>query len=486
MNRVGRGTKIASAAALVAVTLAGCQVAQIGTACSGGVARDSVNILACRNGRWSKLMTIRQYAQALAARSTTTTARPPTTVPVGPGGVVDPPTTTTAPPTTTTSTTTTSTTTSTTTTSTTTTTAPSNLTGRFPNAPIQAWRVNGQGYASVLAGGTAYIGGDFTTATSYDGSQNVPRSHVAAFDATTGALRTGFVADTDGLVRDLAVSGSTLYIAGQFSTVNGTARTNLAAVDLATGAVTGWNPRPNAAVWKIAIGGGKLFLGGTFNYIGGAFHNHVGAVSLSGSGSVDGNFDTNLDAGVTGLGVTADGTRVFVSGPYRTVNGRVSANSEQQRDGTWRSFDALDSSGNPLGTTFGSMHGAALDMKVAGSTLYASTDANLVGRWSTNGGGRQVGFYCGGDGQAVAQLGNYLYGGFHDRCTDQSGADDLTMRLVRVGSNGRRDYSFAPSFDQFWGVRDINGDAGTMVIAGQFNWISNVRASGFAIFKAVG
>jgi hypothetical protein len=149
-------------------------------------------------------------------------------------------------------------------------------------------------------------------------------------------------------------------------------------------------------------------------------------------------------------------------------------------------MDALDANGTQLGILYQYWRGTPYDMKLDGNDLYISTGANRAGRWNATTGIRGPVLYCGGDGQAVAHLGNYIYGGFHESCSNSDGTDNFALRLVRMRTNGQRDYGFTPSFDQFWGIRDINGDAGTMVVSGQFNWISDVHVGGFAIFKAVG
>jgi hypothetical protein len=215
-------------------------------------------------------------------------------------------------------------------------------------------------------------------------------------------------------------------------------------------------------------------------------------VSLS-SGDVDGRFAPNVDLGVTAIGTNDAGTRIYIGGPYTAVNGQAPVNIDfdptdptdfdPTTDG---SMDTLDADGQQLAIEYSSWRGTPYDFKLNGNDLYIATGANRVGMWDATTGRRRQVSYCNGDGQAVAHLGNYTYGGHHESCDDENGVENLTTRLVRMRSNGQRDYSFAPTFDQFWGVRDINGDANTMVISGQFNWISNVHVGGFAIFKAVG
>ena len=98
--------------------------------------------------------------------------------------------------------------------------------------------VNGAVNALALSGSTLYVGGAFSTA---NGS---PRNAAAAFDATTGALLAWDPAFDAAVVYALAVSGSTVYAGGIVHARSTAARpgTTLAAVDATTGAATAWNP----------------------------------------------------------------------------------------------------------------------------------------------------------------------------------------------------------------------------------------------------
>ena len=83
-------------------------------------------------------------------------------------------------------------------------------------------------------------------------SGSVTRNHVAAFSQATGQLLS-WDPNANGTVQALAASGGRVYLGGSFSNVGGTARTRLAAVDATTGAVvSGFNPRPDAAVASLA------------------------------------------------------------------------------------------------------------------------------------------------------------------------------------------------------------------------------------------
>ncbi len=82
-----------------------------------------------------------------------------------------------------------------------------------------------------------------------------PANHIAAFDASTGALVTSFNPNVNGVVSDIDVSndGTKLYIAGSFSMVGSTARQNLARLNLPSGSVdTTWTANANATVMTVA------------------------------------------------------------------------------------------------------------------------------------------------------------------------------------------------------------------------------------------
>src|SRR3954471_5272912 len=111
------------------------------------------------------------------------------------------------------------------------------------------WQTNGTVEAVVVANGVVYAGGNFTQVrppgTAASSTQAVVRNRLAAFNASTGALITTFDANVNGSVRALAVSpdGSRLYVGGAFTSVRGTTRNRVAAVNPSTGAlVAGFNP----------------------------------------------------------------------------------------------------------------------------------------------------------------------------------------------------------------------------------------------------
>ncbi|MGA8980400.1 MAG: hypothetical protein WB473_14930, partial [Pedococcus sp.] len=77
---------------------------------------------------------------------------------------------------------------------------------------------------SVEAGGRLYIAGSFTKV------DNTSHQGLAALDAATGVRESGFRVDVVGTVNALATDGTVIYLGGDFTSVGGVPRKNLAAV----------------------------------------------------------------------------------------------------------------------------------------------------------------------------------------------------------------------------------------------------------------
>jgi hypothetical protein len=135
-------------------------------------------------------------------------------------------------------------------------------------------------YALAVApdGQSVFAGGQFSQA----GGQ--PRANLAALDASGSA--TGWSADTDGIVYDLAVSGGAVYAGGQFHTVGGQPRASLAAIDAGTATVAPFAPNPNSPIGHIAIAGNDLVVSAPhlalgFSTIGGQTRHNLAAVDAT-------------------------------------------------------------------------------------------------------------------------------------------------------------------------------------------------------------
>ena len=173
---------------------------------------------------------------------------------------------------------------------------------------------------------TIYVGGSFTGVG--NGSPTVNRANLAAIDATTGQLVTGFDPHPDNAVNALLVSadGAHLYAGGVFNNVRGCSQCDrLAMLDPATGAaVTSFQPRPNAAVLKLAQAGNTLFVGGTFATVGLRRRIRLAAVNAT-TGAVGG-MALHADGAVRDLAVNPAGTTLYLAGAFTHLAGAVRYN----------------------------------------------------------------------------------------------------------------------------------------------------------------
>jgi hypothetical protein len=175
--------------------------------------------------------------------------------------------------------------------------------------------LNAQGLAITASpdGSTVFVGGDFTTV---DG---VTRNRIAAFTTATNALSTTFVPSSSGQVHALAATDTTVYAGGGFGSISGTARTRLAAINSSTGAVTSWSASANAGVTALVVSpdGSRLIAGGHFTTLNGTSAYGLGAVSTSTGATQPWAANTVIrDAGDNGAITTlrTDGTLIYGAG----------------------------------------------------------------------------------------------------------------------------------------------------------------------------
>jgi hypothetical protein len=192
---------------------------------------------------------------------------------------------------------------------------------------------SGAVYKFVQLGGLMYAGGTFSSVSTAPGVSpggTFTRHNLVAFNPTTGVIA-AFAPNVAGEVWALATDGTSLYVGGSFTSVNGVARRGLAKLNPATGAVdTAFNAGfASGRVTDAAVVGGRLLVAGTFpgklralNLASGA---NTGYVNVGISGTVAGN------AGPTEVyrfAVNPAGTRLVGVGNFTTVGGQT----------RWRAF----------------------------------------------------------------------------------------------------------------------------------------------------
>ena len=112
----------------------------------------------------------------------------------------------------------------------------------FNEDPDRGAGVNGPVWASAAVGDELWIGGEFTSARDFGNGANSTRSNVAVLDINTGDLR-DHVLNINDPVRAMATDGETIWIGGEFSSVDGQS----------TNAIIQWDPLTRTRVQQFSV-----------------------------------------------------------------------------------------------------------------------------------------------------------------------------------------------------------------------------------------
>ena len=181
----------------------------------------------------------------------------------------------------------------------------------------------------AIVGNKVVVAGTFTTVRNAGKPTDYARRGIFAFDRATGALDQAFTPKLNGSVNALVTGADgTVYAGGTFTSVNGAAVNGLTQLRLSDGkATTGFTKaRLNGSVFSLDRSGDQLYVGGTFTKATSAAHAAVARLNAS-TGKADPNFDIQVTEPWNGsvrvgeLAVDPLGTRLVMTGSFRKVNG---------------------------------------------------------------------------------------------------------------------------------------------------------------------
>jgi hypothetical protein len=185
---------------------------------------------------------------------------------------------------------------------------------------------DGAVFKTAETGGVLYAGGSFTSVTAAPGpipQGTFSRTRMVAFSTGNGLVSTTFAPVFNGEVWAIAISGSSLYAGGTFTTVNGVARRGLVKLDRITGAVdTRFDAKLNGQVTEAMVVAGRLFVAGAstkrlmaLNLVNGS---DTGYLNVPFTGSVATNAGKTQ---VYRFAVSPVGNRLVAVGNFTTVGG---------------------------------------------------------------------------------------------------------------------------------------------------------------------
>lgn len=192
--------------------------------------------------------------------------------------------------------------------------------------------LDGQVNAVAEVGNVVLVGGQFTRVQDALGGPVLNRTNLFAFNAASGEILSTFAPAVANAVYEILPTGDgqTAWVAGQFNNINNAARTNrLARINATTGITspTFASPGFDGIVKDISLRNGKLYVGGTFLTAGGQARSLLAAVDPATgalSSSVNLSFTEPRMGGnlqIIKFDVTPDGSKLVAIGNFTKVNG---------------------------------------------------------------------------------------------------------------------------------------------------------------------
>ena len=364
--------------------------------------------------------------------------------------------------------------------------------------PITSYQTNGRVLAILYFDGNVYIGGKFTSvrpAGDPAGTGEVARNHIAAFDATTGALLTTWNPGASGNVTSFAggmVSGvPTLFVGGAFSMLGTGTHSRIGAVNATTGAVlSAFKAKLDKQVNSLAVSadGSTVYAGGAFTLADGVAHSGLAAFTSSAGSIVSG---WSPQAGppsstgtplVTTVRVSTDGATVYVGGGFTTINGVSESH-----------VDALSAAnGSQVSGFTHHLPYSVVDMAVDSAGLYIAGAGNGGNFAALNLGTGAIIWQGGTNGnvQAITVMNSEVYVGGHytNYCGPQGGQHTCTsptqrLKLLAVDEGTGALTPWNPHANSYLGIFALAGNGTTLGAGGDFTTIGGVNQQGFAEFQ---
>lgn len=187
-------------------------------------------------------------------------------------------------------------------------------------------QINGVVWDQVIVGQTVYAAGSFSYARPAGaslGQSETSRSNLLAYDITTGELE-DWAPSTNGAVSSIEASadGSTIYLGGQFTKLNGQNTYRVGAVSATTGNRIPMRVGTNSAVQAVELSadGSTLYIGGAFTQVNSYYRPRAAAIDLA-SGTVTDFAPSVADYTVRTIAAATDGSAVAIGGSFTSVSG---------------------------------------------------------------------------------------------------------------------------------------------------------------------
>lgn len=372
--------------------------------------------------------------------------------------------------------------------------------------PDATWMTGGIVYALTQSGNTIYAAGKFRAlrpcpiTTSCSGT--IPTVNVGAFDATTGAGISSFrvdvgVAGDGSKVYALAVLNGKLYIGGQFSSVDGQPRLNMAVLDLSTGALDPIAPQVGVDTTSYVRGmityGDRLYIAGKFSSVDGSRRQKLAA--FTSDGALDPAWRPRVSQGIArSFALTCD-DRLIVGGTFVGAAGTRGADQARK---FLAIFDPVSGALDQWSPDNANMENGLASYDIA---VDPGCNSMYVGMGGSNHlmkidlsdalGNIMWDMHTGGNVQTVAVYGQRVLLGGHFTTTPaapNSTSKVQRIRFATVDHDGNALSDWSPEFSgKFLGPWDIltNETAAQVWVGGAFTYVNAVEQDFVARFSNV-
>jgi hypothetical protein len=363
--------------------------------------------------------------------------------------------------------------------------------------------IDGEVGAIARIGHTVVVGGDFTQVRNAGSSAIQTRPYLFAYDETTGKVISTFnpvLGPTGKGVTSIvpAGDGQSVYLAGSFTTVNGTVTGRVAELDITSGQlVPGFTAaRPNATVNDMALSNGRLIIAGDFTKVTPPRQTSVGRGAIASLDPTTGALTSAVTDTFAGIGtkgttsvrridVAPAGDRLVAIGNFSTVDGQprsliaqldLTADSSALDPWFTTQFPAFDSSGRTwCSSSFPSyMRDVAYStdgsyfVAVTTGAYHAGRLCDSQSRWESTGDANAMPSwieYTGGDTTTAVEMapdGRVVYVGGHFRWLNNPFAGDRAsygavsrIGLAALDPRNGLPYSWNPTRERGYGVYDF-------------------------------
>ena len=386
-------------------------------------------------------------------------------------------------------------------------------------------QINGVVWDQAVVGNTVYVAGSFTSARpagSAAGENEQSRSNLMAYDLTTGDLLS-WAPSANGDVNSIEASadGSTLYVGGSFTQLNGANAYRVGAISAADGSSRSLGLKTNATVKAVALSadGSTLYIGGSFTEANSAARYRVAAFNLKTNKLTD--FAPHVDNfSVRALTASPDGNGVAIGGAFTSVDSSDNPGyglAILENDGSLRNNEINTVVRNA--DTYGAIMSLRSDSK---GGLYgvgfsqSSRQANIEGMFRADWTTGKLSFLadCHGDSYDVLPAGDVVYvashthdcsniGGFPNSTTEyHHGVAFTNYATGTVGPNTARYYAdhqgepaptnlnFYPAFTTgtYTGVNQatwtVEGNSDYVAYGGEFTAVNGTSQQGLVRFAS--